>query len=185
VSDAFAALGLPRRPYLAPVTVQERFRDLAARLHPDRCGGDPEPLARLNAARKTLLSNAARLSHLRELTFPAAPPRSLPSPDFELFSLLGSLGNNVETLVGKRAQSISSLTAALLHQEAAQLESSIAQASKKLGALHEEILAEIQRLDAMWPDTSSETLAEISNRAAYCERWTESLRQAGIRLAGG
>ncbi len=185
VSDDFEALGLPPRPYLDPDTVQGQFRDLAARIHPDRCGGDPEPLARLNNARKTLLSDAARLRHLLDITFSLPTSPSSVPPDFQLFSLIGTIGRDVDTLVAKRTQAASALTAALLHQQTTRLESSIADTSKRLAALRGEILEDIRRLDRLWPDVSAADLAAISSRAAYCERWTESLRQVGVRLAGG
>jgi len=185
VSDAFAALGLPRRPSIEPAAVQESFRSLAARLHPDRCGGDPAPLARINAARKTLLSNAARLRHLLDLTFPPASPPAPPPPDFQLFSQIGALGRSIDAFADQRERSTSALSAALLRQEAARLEAVLSDASTKLGTLRAGIEADIRRLDALWPDVPPAELSSLAGRATFIERWEETLRQSEIRLAGG
>lgn len=185
MTDAFAELGVPRRPHVDPSLVEARFRERAASSHPDRNGGDPAALTRLNAARKTLSSEAARLRHLLEITFPALPPEARFSPDFEMFSLVGTLSRAAEALAAKRDLATSSIATALLQQETLTLQSSLQEAAKTLAAKQRDLSEKIRALDARWPDVPAAALAELAENAAFCERWSESLRRAGVRLLGG
>lgn len=185
MTDAFAELGVPRRPLLDPSLVEARFRELAASSHPDRNGGDPAALTRLNAARKTLSSDASRLRHLLEITFPAFTPEAGFSPDFEMFSLVGTLSRSAEALAAKRDLATSSIAAALLQQETLALQNSLQAAAETLAARQRDLLEKICALDARWPDVPAADLAGLAENAAYCEKWSESLRRAGVRLLGG
>jgi curved DNA-binding protein CbpA len=185
VTNAFDELGVPSRPQVDPSDVEARFRERAAREHPDRNGGDPSALARLNEARKTLSSDASRLRHLLKITFPGFSPEARFSQDFEMFSLVGGLVRSVEALAAKRDQTTSSIAAALLQQESGTLKTSLKAADKILAARRDNLADEIRSLDARWPDVTASELARLSENATFCEKWSESLRQAGVRLLGG
>lgn len=185
MTDAFAELGVPRRPQVDPSLVEARFRERAASSHPDRNGGDATALARLNAARKTLCSEASRLRHLLEITFPAFTPEATFSPDFEMFSLVGGLSQSAEALAAKRDLATSSIAAALLQQETIALQTSLQAAAESLAARQRDLSEKIRALDARWPDVPAADLADLGENAAFCERWSESLRRAGVRLLGG
>lgn len=185
MTDAFAELGVPRRPHVDPTLVEARFRERAASSHPDRNGGDAAALTRLNAARKTLSSEASRLRHLLEITFPAFTPEPGLSPDFEMFSLVGGLSQSAEALAAKRDLATSSIAAALLQKETVALQTSLQAAAKTLAARQHDLSEKIRAIDAGWPDVPAATLAELAENAAFCEKWSESLRRAGVRLLGG
>ena len=93
--DSFALLAEPRRPWLDPDLLKQKFLTLAAGLHPDRFhnagelekAGASRRYADLNAAYHCLAAPKSRLRHLLELELgakpkdiqqiPAAPPDSL------------------------------------------------------------------------------------------------------------
>lgn len=185
MTDAFAELGVPRRPHVDRTLVESNFRERAAACHPDRNGGDPSALARLNAARKTLSSEAARLKHLLAIAFPTFAPQTRFSPDFEMFSLVGTLARSAEALATKRESASSALAAALLEKESVALQDSVREAARVLGARRDEVSEQLLALDAKWPDIPAEELAGLAENAAFCERWSESLRLARLRLLGG
>ena len=185
MTDAFAEMGLERRPLLDPAAVQSRYLELAPSRHPDRLGGDPAPLTRLNEARRILSSPPARLRHLLDLTFPGAASPTECSPDFELFSLVGNLTSSAESLAEKRERAGSALALALLKSETLALEKSLASASKKMAGLREKIEATIRHANDRWPDVVPQDLARLAGESAFCDRWTESLRRAGVKLLGG
>ena len=73
--DFFAWLGMPRRPWLDPEAVKERFHTLSREHHPDQqaAGSNAETdaaFARLNAAQAALRDPKARLRCLLELEHP-------------------------------------------------------------------------------------------------------------------
>jgi curved DNA-binding protein CbpA len=81
LTDYFALLGEPRRPWLDPERVKARFLELAPGVHPDRVheAGDSErarqseEFSRLNSAQQCLRETVSRLRHLIELESGSPP----------------------------------------------------------------------------------------------------------------
>ena len=75
MADYFALLDEPRRPWLDPEILKDKFHALAATVHPDRVHRASEPekqeanqrYAELNAAYRCLREPTKRLRHLLEL----------------------------------------------------------------------------------------------------------------------
>src|SRR5262245_19249321 len=75
VADYFALLSQPRRPWLDPEQLKNRFIELSGQLHPDRVHASSSEEKRLaqqnyteiNAAYQCLLHPRDRLAHLLEL----------------------------------------------------------------------------------------------------------------------
>jgi curved DNA-binding protein CbpA len=177
VTDAFAEFGWEQRPWLDPEAVQTRYHELAALRHPDKCGGDPLPLARLNEARGILASHAARLRLL--LITAASPPDDSKKfqPDFELFSQIG-------TLVTKADQFSASYDPES-GQETSPLESEISRAIRHIQLQIHGLEEKIRALDTMWPNVPSTDLALLAEEFSFLIKWRKSLREARTRLLGG
>src|SRR5260370_36162164 len=81
MTDYFALLGEPRRPWLEPDSLKARFLALSAEAHPDRLHNAPEAqkqaanqqYAELNSAYRCLREPKERLQHLLELELRSKP----------------------------------------------------------------------------------------------------------------
>src|SRR5436309_5157524 len=101
MTDYFALLGEPRRPWLDPEKLKAKFLALSAEIHPDRFHSAPaaekqathERFPRLNAAYQVLREPKDRLRHLLELELSAKPAEvQQTSPGaMELFMEVGRL----------------------------------------------------------------------------------------------
>ncbi|MFZ4774444.1 MAG: hypothetical protein ACOYM3_03730 [Terrimicrobiaceae bacterium] len=185
MTDAFAEFGLEKRPWLDPLAVQVRYHELAVPRHPDKCGQDPLPLARLNEARGILSSHASRLRHLLTLVLPTEAPQSRFQPDFDLFSFVGTLSRKAETLSAKRDRASSGLTKALAKTETEALEKEVVAAIDRLNLLACTLEKKIQLLDARWPSVTAEEIVLLAEEDTFYQKWRQSLRDARTRLLGG
>ena len=183
VTDAFAEFGVEKRPWLDPVMLQSRYHELAAVRHPDKCGGDPLPLARLNEARRILASPPARLGHLLALTAKTGMADKKFGPDFELFSLVGTLTKKAEQISEKR--DASPLAAAVVRAEAGLLQKEISSALDRINLQIHELEKKVRAMDTIWPDVLPQDLSFLAEEFSFLIKWRQSLRAARTRLLGG
>src|SRR4030095_8723715 len=119
MSDAFAALGEPRRPWIDVEQLKAKFLRLSVEVHPDRFHGD-EDVAKaeagqryleLNTAFQTLREPRTRLSHLLELETGAKPPaiQRIPPGTMELFVEVGEACREADAFLSRRASVTSPL----------------------------------------------------------------------------
>ncbi len=191
--DFFALLGEPRRPWLDPDRIKDKFHALSRAQHPDQqaTGSNAETdaaFARLNAAQAGLRDPKARLRHLLELEYPEirlSGPASVPASLAELFAPIHALVQAVDALLAKKAAAPSALAKALLARDEFSLRE---QAETRLGALetlHHAAVAELQAFDRVWdarPPDNASRLHELYQRFAYLSRWTEQLRERLYQL---
>jgi molecular chaperone HscB len=88
VTDYFALLGQPRRPWLDMEKLDEKYRELARTTHPDQAPGEEvATFTEVNKAYRTLRDPKLRLQHL--LTLEGRPPSAaagdIPADLVELF----------------------------------------------------------------------------------------------------
>lgn len=185
MTDAFAELGFDRRPWLDPAAVRERYHELAAARHPDKCGGDPAPLARLNEARATLSSPPLRLRHLLDLDAPRGPDAEKFEPDFGLFARVGNLTKQAGELAGKMPVDTPPLAAAVARSGAARLAKEIASALDGISLRTNALEEKIRSFDAAWPDVDRKAVALAAEEFSYLIKWAKSLRSARALLVGG
>lgn len=185
MTDAFAEFGFEKRPWLDPQVLQSRYHELASIRHPDRCGGVPHPLSRLNEARGILASPSSRLRHLLNFLPPPANPECHFQPDFDLFSSVGDLSRRAEILATKRDQATSPLTAVLAKSEIDTLEKELLPAVERLNGLARALEEKILGLDARWPDVRADELAVLAEEDGFYQNWQRTLREARTRLLGG
>jgi curved DNA-binding protein CbpA len=183
VTDAFAEFGMERRPWLDPAALQSRYHELAVIRHPDKCGGDPRPLSRLNEARRILSSPPLRLRHLLDLTSPTGPIMEHFTPDFEQFARAGSLAKRAEQISAQNASS--PLAAAVARAGCASLQKEIAAALDRINLRLEALERIIQSLDASWPDVAPQDIPLLAEEFSFLNKWRQSLRSAQTRLVGG
>src|SRR3954464_16081107 len=106
MTDFFALLQEPRRPWLDPGALKQKFLALSARMHPDKvqAAGEPEKaaiarnFAELNTAFNCLSEPKSRLLHLLELESGARPAeiQQIPPGLADLFIEVATLCKNAD-----------------------------------------------------------------------------------------
>ena len=160
VTDAFAEFGMERRPWLDSSALQSRYHELAVIRHPDKCGGDPLPLSRLNEARGILSSPPLRLRHLLELASSPGPIEKHFAPDFDLFARVGELARRAEQISETSASS--PLAAAVARAQCASLSEEIASALGRINVRLEALEEKNLSLNASWPDVAPQEIALLA-----------------------
>ncbi len=191
--DFFALLGEPRRPWLDPEEVKDRFHALSREQHPDQqaAGSNAETdagFARLNQAHATLRDPKARLRHLLELEYPQirlSGPASVPATLAELFAPIHGLVQTTDALLAKKLAAPSTLAKALLAREEFFLRERAETRLEELEAFHAAAVSELQAFDVAWdarlPD-AARRLHDLYQRFAYLSRWTDQLRERLFQL---
>jgi curved DNA-binding protein CbpA len=187
VSNHFATLELPVRPWLEPDQLQAAFHRLGAARHPDRAGGSAEAFAAVNAAWQTLRDPARRLHHVLELEGVTTPEGASPIPSAlaDAFMSLAALRRRLEDFGKRHAAATGTLARALLAVERAALERELRTALAGLEEDTARALEEVRTLDAAWPERDDATLlrlATVQPSLAFLGKWSDQLREALFQL---
>ena len=186
MTDYFAILDQPRRPWLDADAVKAAFHRASAVLHPDVPGsGDAAQFAELNAAHSVLREPASRLRHLLELTAPdtlaaaAAPPGEFG----DLFMQIAGVRQRLDGFLKRRQTATSALARALLTGEEAGLRQELEVVLGSLEGAESALLEEVQELDRDWEEgASAEMLGSLYRRLSYLARWLAQTREAAFGL---
>jgi DnaJ-domain-containing protein 1 len=184
MSDHFAVLDQPRRPWLDAEALKECFHRASAAYHPDVVGsGDAAQFAAANAAYSALRDTVWRLRHLLELEAPEqlARAQAIPPEISELFPRVAELRAALDGFQKKESAAPSALARALLADERLAMWNSVIAVGEELKAAHEAALADLQALDAEWEPRAtdaSERLAVLHQRFAYLSKWRAQLGES-------
>ncbi|MEX1117661.1 MAG: J domain-containing protein [Terrimicrobiaceae bacterium] len=152
MTDAFALLGLPRRPFLEEESIRSAYLERAKHLHPDSAEGHAESFSEAKNAFEILKDPATRLRHLIELETGQRPKQEAPSVAGALFSEVCATTELSRAVLAKAAVSKSPLVRALLLGD---LRRAVAQTESVLQSVshhqHHQT-GELARLDAAWPE---------------------------------
>ena len=112
MTDYFALLDEPRRPWLEPEALKAKFLKLAAETHPDKQPALNETekaaanrsYAELNAAYHCLAEPKSRLLHLLELELGAKPKdvQQIPSALADLFAEVATTCRNADAFLTEK-----------------------------------------------------------------------------------
>jgi curved DNA-binding protein CbpA len=188
MDDHFATLGQPRRPWLDADALKDAFHRQSATLHPDVPGtGDAARFAALNAAYTALREPVSRLRHLLELEAPATlSAGNAPPPELgDLFMELAGIRRRLDDFLARRNTATSPLSRALLAGEERGLAGEIGQVIGRLETAQAAALAELQALDAHWPEAHPDDLAALAvlyRRLSYLARWLAQTLEAQFAL---
>lgn len=184
MTDLFALLEQPRRPWIDEHAVKEAFHRRASRAHPDLTGGDSAFAVDLNAAFATLRDPVKRLRHFLELEDPRAleEPQVIPGDLGELFPRVAAARQALTTYAARRRVAGSAVARALLTDEEHAAKAAADHARTILEKRLTEALDEVRALDAKWPFPEAHTaLAGLLARLAYLTRWERQLREAALQ----
>jgi DnaJ-domain-containing protein 1 len=201
MTDHFAALGLPRRPWLEGDALKDTFHSLASAVHPDRVHGTDDATrhaadarhAALNSAYQTLREPKTRLQHLLTLERAARPGdlKTIPEDMVQRFSEVNGLLRQTDTLLATRTQAQSSLLRVQLLEKSIPLLEEISRAQAGLAARREALLVDLRTLDTRWTAAGQEAsqretdLAEaerLYHLLGFADRWATQLQERMMQL---
>jgi curved DNA-binding protein CbpA len=189
MTDYFALLGQPRKPWLNPEKLREQYQQLILSEHPDLQpnGRDAPPtFAAVNEGYKVLNNPRLRLKHLLTLEGNApAPAASVPLEVTDLFTDTGALIRDIDVLL-QQMGAATALTKSILRPQMLTLRERTNVLLKRLQSLYENGIQELERLDKAWekePEKAIRELAILYRRFAYLERWIEQLKERQFELS--
>jgi DnaJ-domain-containing protein 1 len=196
MTDYFALLNQPRRPWLDEPALKAEFLRRSVTTHPDRVNGQsPDAktaavqFSEVNAAYQCLRAPRDRVRHLVELELGRKPGdlRNVPAPLADLFMRMAALIRESERLVAEKGR----LTSPLLQAEfVGRIQPhlvAVETAQREVAAVQTQALAELQSLDAQWAqpgqrESCLSRLEELAQVLGFLGRWHAQLQEAHLRL---
>jgi DnaJ-domain-containing protein 1 len=205
MTDYFAFLHEPRRPWLDPELLKARFLALSAEVHPDRVHGASaaekdsanQRFVDLNTAYHCLREPRDRLVHLLELESGEKPKKVQPiaADTTELAMEVGQLCRAVDSLIAERAKVSSPLLKVQFFERSLEWTERLKALHRKVEARREQSLDELKRMNVAWEaapaiGTASrlnylplEKLDQAYRSFSYISRWTEQMQERIVQLS--
>jgi DnaJ-domain-containing protein 1 len=193
MTDFFAVLGEPRRPWLEPDLLKEKFLALSASFHPDRVHnlGEAEKqkaqerYAELNAAYNCLREPRSRLRHLLELERGWVPAeiQQIPSDLMDLFIKVGQMMRRADAFLAEKRTVSSPLLKVNLFERGEELAGELRDLAADLNARRKLLLDELAVIDAGWIPSSTARpealprLEEIYQFFGFFDRWISQIHE--------
>lgn len=184
MTDHFAALHQPRRPWLDVHALKDHFHKVSATCHPDVPGsGDAVRFAEVNAAHSALRDTVWRLRHLLELEAPEklGGMQAVPSEFSDLFMRLADVRQAIQAFQKKENAAGTGLARALLAEERLALWERITALKAELDEVRDVSLSLLRTLDAEWdapPSDATDRLAALHQRFSYLSKWRAQLGES-------
>lgn len=205
MTDAFAILSEPRRPWLDADVLKARYLPLATAVHPDRVHGASESekaaaaerYAALDSAFNILREPRERLLHLLELEAGAKPGdiQRIPPGTMDLFVEVGQTCRDADAFLAKKSTATSPMLKLRLMQEGLDRADTLMALQGRVNLLRDGLAAELQGMGALWdaapaigvPDRRAalplERLEQVYRVMSYVARWTEQLQERLVQLS--
>ena len=204
MTDYFALLEEPRRPWLDPERVREKFLTLSAHAHPDRAHGASEAekgeatqrFAELNAAYNCLREPQKWLLHLLELESGARPGeiQQIAPESMQFFLRVGQLCRDVDAFLAQRGRVIAPVLKVEMFERAQEWLQKVNQLQTVLAARREALEAELNQLDVAWdlaPAAGPEraralplaALERLWRDFSYLAKWSAQLQERVAQLS--
>ena len=190
--NAFAALGLPVRPWIERETLQSRFVELAAHWHPDT-NPNPEAGARfqeLVGAHLLLRDPVKRLECVLQQECPghaATPPGAQLTDELtNLFLSIATFNRQLQSFHAQQPATRSPLSRAVLQSDRLALGHDLEQLSQKVEHHWQRCEAQIHAADTIWERRTPElldSLGKVLREMVFLQRWRVQMRESRVRLA--
>ena len=192
MTDYFAVLRQPRRPWLDPDELKRQYQKLALERHPDRTSSSSEQddgFAEIAQAYRVLRDPRLRIQHL--LAIQAAGTVTSGSPGIsddlsELFMEAANLIRQIDLHLEKRTRVASTLGSSLLEADTARLQRLAADLVDRLQQTYAATMNDLQAIDKSWtcdPARSFEDIRRLGDRFGFLDRWIAQLREKVFELA--
>ena len=200
MTDNFALLNEPRRPWLDADLLKQKFLALASDLHPDRVhnAGETEKAevtkryAQLNSAFNCLAEPKLRLLHLLELELGKKPKdiQQIPTALADLFAEVATSCRNADGFLAEKCKATSPLVQVQLFERGQDWVEKLNGLQRKLNELREKLNGELKALDAQWisADVVSRRevlpkLEELYRLFGYFNRWNNQIQERVVQLS--
>ena len=180
MTDYFALLEQPRRPWLDLDELKKVFHRKTLQQHPDSGQGAEASFAELNEAYRVLQDPKRRLHHLLSLEnrVPSAN-QTVPRELQELFLQVGALNQSTTQLLAKMRAASNPLSKSLLKGE-------VVAAQKEVENLRDKVRELNDAAEERLRQTDTQEIDEISllyQRFAYLGRWSAQLDELAFQLS--
>jgi DnaJ-domain-containing protein 1 len=201
MTDYFALLNEPRRPWLEPEALKSKFLGLAAQAHPDKqsCAGESDQRAAtrryadLNSAYHCLAEPKSRLLHLLELELGAMPEdiQQIPPALADLFAEVATSCRNADEFLTEKGKVASPLLQVQLFERAQGWVEQLRTLQARLARLQDKLVEELKSLDALWLVKSQSgertilmnRLEELYRLFSYFNRWNGQIQERIVQLS--
>ncbi len=196
MTDYFALLDEPRRPWLDAEVLKAKFLARSTEVHPDRVhqASDADKLAanqrytEINAAYNCLREPRSRLRHLLELELGTKPSdlTDVPNDLMELFFSVGKALREADAVVAEKARATSPLLQVQMFEQAQAEVEKLNAIREKISARREVLLRELQELDSNWKvgDTQAvNSLLRFWRLLSFYDRWLAQIQERTVQLS--
>jgi len=196
MTDHFALLNEPRRPWLEPEALKAKFLTFSAEVHPDRVhqASEADKLAanqrytELNAAYVCLREPRERLRHLLELELGQKPSdlTNVPNDLMDLFFAVGKLLREVDAFIGEKAKASSPLLQVQLFERGQEWVEKLSELRQLINSQREPLIVELKGLSKSWGDSSPkplERLLGIWRLLSFYERWLGQIQERVVQIS--
>jgi curved DNA-binding protein CbpA len=187
MTDFFALLEQPPRPWLDPEALKAKYHLLTALHHPDVAGATDD-FAEINRAYQTLVDPAARLRHLLDLESPGLLARAQPVPEdiAAFFTPVAKVSQDVDAFLKKHAVTVSPLARALLSTEQYEVQERLEETIANLRGKRDSLVSQLRDADVLWLEdhpAALNLLPALCQSLGYIAKWLATLRESLFRLA--
>jgi len=200
VTDYFALLDEPRRPWLDAGTLKQKFLALSADLHPDKIhsageaekSGAAKKFAELNAAFQGLAEPKSRLLHLLQLELGAKPQevQQIPPALADLFAEVATVCRQADAFLAEKSQATSPLVQVQMFERAQEWIERLKPVQDKLGDLKGKLTDELKSLDGVWmaADVAGRKqllprLEDLYRLFGYVNRWHSQIQERIVQFS--
>jgi curved DNA-binding protein CbpA len=200
MTDYFALLEEPRRPWLEPEALRAKFLKLAAQAHPDKQSGmnaaeksaANRRYAELNAAYSCLAESKSRLLHLLELELGSKPKevQEISPPLAELFAEIATACRNTDAFLAEKDKVTSPLLQVGFFERGQEWIERLNKQQKKLNESREKLTNDLKSLDEEWIGTGADShnailpkLERLYRLFGYFNRWNSQIQERVVRLS--
>jgi DnaJ-domain-containing protein 1 len=198
MTDFFALLDEPSRPWLEPEPLKQKFLTLSATVHPDRVHnlGEAERAAaqerytELNAAYNCLREPKDRLHHLLQLELGAVPKdvQRIPSELMDLSLEIGQKCREADALLAEKARATSPLLQVKFFERGQEFADKLQAMRQRVNALNDQLIEKLKLIDSTWQSGEPRAallpqLEELYRLFSYFSRWNAQLQERAVRLS--
>jgi DnaJ-domain-containing protein 1 len=200
VTDNFALLNEPRRPWLDADLLKQKFLAQSASLHPDKIHSASDAdkniaakkFAELNAAYNCLAEPKSRLLHLLELELGAKPKdiQQIPAALADLFAEVANSCRSADGFLAEKNKATSPLLQVQLFERGQDWVEKLNGLQRKLNELREQLTGELKALDAQWISSDAVSrkeilpkLEELYRLFGYFNRWNNQIQERVVQLS--
>ena len=196
MTDHFAPLNEPRRPWLDAEALKAKFLARSGEVHPDRFHQSSEAdkfaanqrYTELNAAYNCLREPRHRLRHLLELELGAKPSDLTNVPDdlMEVFFSVGKVFREVDALLAEKTKATSPLLQVQIFERGQDWVEKLGALRETISARRDVLVGELRAVDAGWETAATkptDALLRIWRLLSFYDRWLAQIQERVVQLS--